>query len=137
MLILAFAVLFAAPGGLAVVAGLLGMRRVRRLRRDGVATWALSVTPPAPADQQPGGSPRQALLQYTLADGRVVERVTPAHGRRPALLRPGQKVLIWYDPKDPDDVLVYGRHGPALDRAFVIGGTLVIGVGAVVTGLGH
>jgi Protein of unknown function (DUF3592)/Mu transposase, C-terminal len=137
MLILAFAILFAAPGGLAVVAGLLGMRRVRRLRRDGVAAWALSVTPPVPMDQQPGGSPRRALLQYTLADGRVIERITPANGRRSGLLRPGQRVLIWYDPQDPDDVLVYGRDSLALDRAFVIGGALVIGVGAVITGLGH
>jgi hypothetical protein len=65
----------------------------------------------------------------------VVERITPP--RRSAPLRPGEKVLIWYDPEDPGDVLVYGRHGQAGNRAFVIAGALIILIGAVLTGLGH
>jgi len=38
---------FALAGGLAVLAGLSGMRCVRRLRGDGVAAWAMAVAPPA------------------------------------------------------------------------------------------
>jgi hypothetical protein len=120
--------LLALPGALAVLAGLTGMHRVRRLRRNGVTTWAVAVPPPG--DQQSAGSPRRQLLQYTLADGRIVERVAPAPTRRSASLRPGEKVLVWYDPEDPADVLVYGRWGRSADRAFVTAGALFIVVGA-------
>ena len=48
---------FAVAGGLAVLAGLTGMRRVRRLRRNGVATWAATVEPPARAGEREDGSP--------------------------------------------------------------------------------
>jgi hypothetical protein len=125
---------FALAGGLAVLAGLCAMRRVRRLRRDGLATWAMAVPPPACAGEQPDGSPRRPLIQYTLTDGRVVERISPAPARRTASLHPGQKVLIWYDPKDPQDVLVYGREGRFADRAFVAVGVLfmLLGVGTAV-----
>jgi hypothetical protein len=35
-------------------------------------------------------------------------------------------VLIWYDPTDPDDILIYGRWGHAADRAFLAAGTLLV-----------
>jgi len=136
MLIL-FGTLLAVPGGLAVLAGLSGMHRVRRLRRRGVATWALAVTPPAAANRQSAGSPRQQVIRYTLADGRVLEQLTPAPARRSASLRPGQKVLVWYDPEDPGDVLVYGRWGRAADRAFVIAGALLVLAGTGIAVFGH
>jgi len=136
MLIL-FGILLAVPGGVAVLAGLSGMRRVRRLRRRGVATWALAVTPPASANRQSAGSPCRQVIRYTLADGRVLEQLTPAPARRSTSLRPGQKVLVWYDPEDPGDVLVYGRWGRAADRAFVIAGALSVLVGAGIAVFGH
>jgi hypothetical protein len=120
-------IVLVASGGLAVLAGLSGMHRVRRLRRTGLATWALTSAPPA-SDDVPG-SPRQVLLQYTLADGRVFERSALAANRK-AALHPGQKVLVWYDPKDPDDVLVYGRWGRSADRVFVAAGTVLVVLGA-------
>lgn len=40
--------------------------------------------------------------------------------------RPGDKVLIWYDPADPGDVLVYGRWGRAGNLAFLATGLLFI-----------
>jgi Protein of unknown function (DUF3592) len=127
---------FAVVGGLAALAGLSGMHRVRRLRRTGVATWAMIVAPPPAMGQQDDVSPRQALLQYTLADGRQVERVTSGLRRKSASLRPGQKVLVWYDPADPDDVLVYGRWGRSADRVFVAVGALFIVIGAGLVTLG-
>jgi len=106
----------AVAGVPAVLAGLSGMRRVRRLRRSGVKAWAMAVpervTVPESADDDGG----RAALQYTLADGQVFERLAP-----PAL-RPGQKVLIWYDPADPQDILVYGRDRRVSDLIFVITG---------------
>jgi Protein of unknown function (DUF3592) len=136
MLIL-FGILLAVPGGLAVLAGLSGRRRVRRLRRRGVATWALAVTAPAPASRQSAGSPRQQVIRYTLADGRVLEQIIPEPAKRSTSLRPGQKVLVWHDPEDPGDVLVYGRWGRAADRAFVIAGALSVLAGAGIAVFGH
>jgi hypothetical protein len=121
--------LLALPGGLAVLAGLSGVRRARRLRRDGVSAWAMAVPPLASAGEQPGGSPHRTLIQYQLADGRVVERISPEPARKTASLHPGQKILIWYDPDDPQDVLVYGREGRLADWAFVVVGVLFIVVG--------
>jgi hypothetical protein len=86
----------------------------------------MAVPPPVSAGEQPGGSPRRTLIQYALADGRVVERISPEPARRAAHLHPGQKVLVWYDPEDPQDVLVYGREGRLADRAFVAVGVLFI-----------
>jgi Protein of unknown function (DUF3592) len=129
MLIL-FGVWVAVAGGVAVLAGLAGLRRVRRLRRDGVTTWALTVPEPLPAGQPHADPPRRMMLQYTLADGRVIERIAPAPAGRSGPPRPGDKVLIWYDPADPDDVLVYGRWGRSADRAFLATGLLLILLGA-------
>jgi hypothetical protein len=122
-------ILVAVPGGLAVLAGASAMYRVRRLRRAGVATWALTLAPATSGDWQSAGTPPELLIQYTLADGRVFERTTLAVAGRKAPLTPGQKVLVWYDPDDPDDVLVYGRWGRFADRAFVTAGTLFILIG--------
>jgi len=72
------------------------------------------------------------VLQYALADGRMVERPAPAAGRKPVPAEPGRTVLIWYDPADPDDVLVYGRWGRAVDRAFLATGILFILLGVAV-----
>jgi hypothetical protein len=119
----------ALAGGLAALAGLSGRRRIRRLRSGGIAAWAVAVSPLASARQQRRLSHR-VLLQYTLADGRVLERPAPATAKRAAPLRPGQKVLIWYDPADPTDILVYGREGRISDTAFLTAGALFILAGA-------
>jgi hypothetical protein len=118
----------AGGGFVALLAGWADLRRVRRLRRDGVMTWALPFKPPLAPGQSVIDPVRPLMLQYALSNGEQMERVAPAPSRRSSL-RPGQKVLIWYDPVDPDDVLVYGRWGAASDRGFVIGGTLAIVVG--------
>jgi hypothetical protein len=129
-------VLVALPGALAVLAGVSAMRRARRLRRAGTPVWAEAFSRPVPAGQRPDGPP-PTLLQYTLTDGRVVERIIPGSARKAASLHPGQKVLIWYDPEDPQDALVYGREGRAADLAFVIAGTLFIMLGVVIAAFGH
>jgi len=122
-------ILVAVPGGLAVLAGATALHRVRRLRRAGVATWALTLVPATSGDWQSAGTPHELLIQYTLADGRVFERTVLAAAGRKARPTPGQKVLVWYDPQDPDDVLVYGRWGRFADRAFVVVGTLFVLIG--------
>ncbi|HEX8007267.1 MAG TPA: DUF3592 domain-containing protein, partial [Trebonia sp.] len=47
-------------------------------------------------------------------------------------LRPGQSVLVWYDPKDPMDVLVYGREGRLSDRMFVAAGVVLVLAGVAI-----
>ena len=69
------------------------------------------------------------MIQYALPDGQVVERISPQPARKAAALRPGQHVLVWYDPADPQDVLVYGREGRIANRLFVAAGLVLIGVG--------
>jgi hypothetical protein len=128
---------FALAGGLAALTGLTAMRRARRLRRGGSPVWAVALPRPVAVDEEAGGSPGRTVIQYTLADGRVMERLSPGSGRKAAMLRPGQKVLVWYDPKDPQDVLVYGREGRAADLAFVVAGTLFIMLGVGIVTLGH
>lgn len=125
----------ALAGGLAAVAGLSGFRRTRRLRGSGMKVWALAVRQPAAVDEQPG-LPRRPLLQYTLADGRVLETLAPRTARKAGALRPGQKVLVWYDRADPADILVYGREGRVSDAAFMITGALFILVGACIAMFG-
>jgi hypothetical protein len=41
-------------------------------------------------------------------------------------------VLIWYDPADPADVLVYGQQGRVSDLVFLIGGAALILFGAAI-----
>jgi hypothetical protein len=128
-----FGVCVALAGGLAALAGLTAMNRARRLRRRGSPVWAVVLPRPASEDEGPG----RTVIQYALADGRVVERISPGSARRARMLRPGQKVLVWYDPEDPQDALVYGREGRAVDLAFVIAGALFIMLGAGIAALGH
>jgi hypothetical protein len=141
-MLIVLGVWLAIAGAVAALAGLSGMHRVRRLRRGGVSTWALPVPEPVTADElvtgpepgsgrePPAGSPLRVLLQYTLADGRVIERSARARAANKAPLRPGEPVLIWYDPTDPDDILIYGRWGRAADRAFLAAGALLVLTGA-------
>jgi hypothetical protein len=47
-------------------------------------------------------------------------------------LMPGERVLIWYDPADPLDVIVRGREGRAADLVFVIAGAALLAAGAAI-----
>jgi hypothetical protein len=77
-------------------------------------------------------------MRYGLADGRVMESFCPEAVWKAALLRPGHKVLVWYDPADPQDVLIHGgRGGRVVDSAFVAVGALFIFIGTALAALGH
>ena len=127
----AVGVWIALAGALALLVGLSARRRVRRLRDSGVKVWAMAVHHPATGNslgssRDPDGGD-QVTLQYTLADGRVLER--PVISRRARPLAPGQKILIWYNPDDPADVLVYGRDGRKSDVTFI-----AVGLGCILAG---
>jgi Protein of unknown function (DUF3592)/Mu transposase, C-terminal len=136
-MLIVMGVWFALAGGLAALAGLTAMRRAGRLRRGGLPVWAVALPRPVSATEGAAGSTGKTVIQYTLADGRVVERPSPGSARKAAMLHPGEKVLVWYDPEDPQDVLVYGRGGRAADLAFVIAGALFIMLGVGIVALGH
>ena len=127
---------FALAGGVAALAGLSARQRARRLRRNGVAAWATAVPARFSDDEQPAGSSALTMIQYTLADGQMMERASPRPARKSAWLRPGQKVLVWYHPGDPQDVLVYGREGRLADRAFLLIGVLFIFIGIGIAAFG-
>jgi hypothetical protein len=119
-------------GALAAIAGLSDMRRMRRLRRSGVKEWATVVHPAAqPLRRGDDLGPLPAMLRYSIADGRVVES-----GEADTLDR-DQKILVWYDPADPSDVLVYSRHGDRANAVFLAAGSALVAAGLAIAALGH
>jgi hypothetical protein len=105
------------------------MRRARTLRSTGMRAWGLVVASPADSDD-PDRRARLALVQYALPDGRVLERWCRRWVSPSDRLIPGQRVLIFYDPADPGEVLVNGRDGARVDLAFVWVGLAFITLGA-------
>jgi hypothetical protein len=132
--VIVFGVWLALAGAVALLAGLAGRRRVRRLRRHGLTAWGVIVPAQDTEEPPPAGPRRTLLVHYRLADGQVLERIVPAAGIRTAPLRPGQKVLVWYDAEDPGDILVYGRWGRAADWAFVAAGAVAVLGGLILAG---
>jgi hypothetical protein len=129
-----FGVWLALAGGVALLAGLAGTRRRHRLRDKGQTAWAMVLPVPADSDNPSSGS-AQVSVQFALDDGRVIERRHARPVRRSAALRPGEQVLIWYDPADPADVVVYGSDGRWSDRAFLTAGALFVIVGVTLAGV--
>jgi hypothetical protein len=125
------AVLLALVGALAGLAGLTGLARIRRLRRDGLTAWA-TIVPALRGDDEP----ERIAVQFALADGRVIERPGGRRPGRTSAPAPGQKMLVWYDPANPDDVLTYGRAGRRSDWTFLAAGLLLIVAGAVIAVIG-
>jgi hypothetical protein len=136
-MVILIGVWLAAGGGVAVLAGLSGIRHARRLRRYGVRTWAMVVPRPRSEDDGASGQSGGTLIQYSLADGQVMERYAPRRLRKSAALRQGQMVVIWYDQEDPQNVVVGLRDGPLADIAFLVAGIAFVGVGAGLTAIGH
>jgi hypothetical protein len=122
-------------GVLAAIAGLADSRRVQRLRGTDVMDWATVVRSASGPGDRPD-QPSPATIQFALADGRVVEQILPRSGRA-AAPKSGQKILVWYDPADPADVLVYGRFGTHIDRIFIVGGCILLVAGAAIAALAH
>lgn len=103
-------------GAVAALTGVTGLRRNRWLRRHGAKAWAVAVP-------QAGDDGEQLVaLEYTLPDGRVLERLSAGNA---ATLPPGHSVLVWYDPADPQDTLVYGRRGWPVNVGFVAIGAVL------------
>jgi len=119
----AVGVWMALSGVLPALAGLAALRRGRRLRRHGVQAWAAAVP-----DSSSNGK-RGTALQYRLPDGRTLEKL--GAGKSAAVL-PGERVFIWYDPADPQDILVRGHDGRKSDLVFVIAGAALVAAGAVI-----
>jgi hypothetical protein len=126
-------ILFALFGVLAALAGLTGMRRSRRLRTTGKPVWAMAM--PGAAAGVPGGPDDATVLQYELADGRVIERILPGSGVTRSKLAPGARILLWYDPADPEDVLIFGAGSRRVDQAFLAVGGLLVVAGAAIAAL--
>jgi hypothetical protein len=130
---------FAFAGFVAALAGLTARRRARRLRRSGETAWAI-IVPSRAASGDPGEpaarTPRRHLVQYPLADGRVMEQLCPRPLRNATSPRVGERVPVWYDPADPTDVLVNGWDGRLSDRVFLAVGLCFIIFGLAVA-FGH
>jgi hypothetical protein len=123
---------FALTGLVAVLPWLGGMSRRHRLRGAGRSAWA-TVVPTVPGPGEAGPLPaRRVSVQFTLDDGRIIERPSPGSARKSSALNPGQKVLVWYDPADPGDILVYGRDGRVSEEVLLLTGLVLITIGLIV-----
>ncbi|MER6912841.1 DUF3592 domain-containing protein [Streptomyces sp. NPDC000594] len=117
-----FAVFTALGGLVAVVAGLHGLYRTRRVTRSGHYAIALVKSPP-PGAERPS-------LAYETRDGRIMEIVSPVP------LPAGTDVRLAYDPDDPREVVVAGHERTGVDRGFVAAGLVIAAVGLLVAVLG-
>jgi Protein of unknown function (DUF3592) len=122
-------------GVLAGLAGLASLRQTRKLRRAGKTAWATIVPAADEPPEKAGRQPRRVMVQFALPDGRVIELPCPRAAGAPDL-EPGHKILVWYDPADPADVLVYRRGGRLADGLFIAAGCalLVAGIAVAVFG---
>jgi hypothetical protein len=125
-----YGVWFAFAGAVAALAGLSAMHRKRRLRRSGLTAWAMVVASPVDPDAPRRDQPLRISVQFDLPDGRVIERTCAESGGNSPTLIPGQRVLVWYDPADPGEVLVYGRGRKRADQAFLAAGVVSVMLGA-------
>lgn len=98
----------------------------------------MAVARPA-AEDEAQRSPRaqRTLIQFSLTDGQVFEQGYPGSLRKARRVKPGQQILVWYDPQDPQDVLVYGRSTRLADAAFVAAGMFFILVGLLIAAFGR
>jgi hypothetical protein len=122
---------FVFAGFVAALAGLTARGRVRRLRRNGRSAWAMVVPAPRNADE-----PRRNLIQYSLEDGRGIERLCPLPARKTPAPVAGQQIHVLYDPADPTDVLVSGWDGRHGNLAFVAVGVFFLAFGMAIA-FGH
>ncbi|MFJ8475235.1 DUF3592 domain-containing protein [Kitasatospora sp. NPDC094011] len=118
-------VVFGALGGVvAYLAGVVGLRDLRRMRRVGVPVQALvRARVPAPEDR---ALPPRPLLQFETEDGRVVEVFSPVPSTTRHPLPDGGYVPVRYDPADPRQVVVEGRERRRLEYAFAALGLLML-----------
>ncbi|MFJ4184513.1 DUF3592 domain-containing protein [Kitasatospora sp. NPDC089509] len=118
-------VVFGALGGVvAYLAGVVGLRDLRRMRRVGVPVQALvRARVPAPEDR---ALPPRPLLQFETEDGRVVEVFSPVPSTTRHPLPDGGYVPVRYDPADPRQVVVEGRERRLLEYAFAALGLLML-----------
>ncbi|MER6197677.1 DUF3592 domain-containing protein [Streptomyces sp. NPDC001586] len=108
-------------GLLAALAGVYGLREARRVSGTGVRVEALVKRHPG----QPGDEP-PTLLQFVTEDDRVMEVTSPVRSNRRRPLHDGDNILVTYDPADPRHVVVQGRERFGLERAFAVGGVMVV-----------
>lgn len=115
-------------GALSLIAGVTDRRRVRRIRAGGETAWATIVPAPKHPEYEP--SAYRPLLRFRTADGRPVEVFSPRPPSRRRPLTEGRKILVYFDPADPAQVVMHGGRDRA-DLAFIALGAAAI-VGAVV-----
>jgi hypothetical protein len=111
----------AASGAVALLAGLAGLREIRRLHRVGVDVWALV---------KRTGHRARPVLQYETADGRVIEVGSPVPASKHHPLADGSLVRVRYDPDDPRELLLHGHKRATLEYAMVGTGAVFVLLGA-------
>lgn len=125
-----FATIPFALGGIFFAVGLTGVRRTRALHRRGAKAYGQVVRLATSSGQN--GILYHPVVQWTTADGRPMER-TAMIGKSMVLnFRPGRRVLVHYDPRDPARMAIEG-YGSGAEWLFcVLGALLLAGTTTVV-----
>jgi hypothetical protein len=130
-MLVVFGLCLALPGLLALITGVTGWRRVGRLRQHGTSAWAMVVPAADGRPDWPELDRPRVMIQYTLDDGMVMERPLPLPASE-TKLTPGERVLIWYDPADPGDAIMYRRAPRRGTVAFMAAGTFFLALGVAI-----
>lgn len=109
---------------MSLIAGIADWRRVRHIRAAGETAWAMIVAAPRHPEYEP--SAYRPLLRFETSEGRPVEVFSPLPPTRRRPLTEGRRILVYFDPADPTQVLIHGGR----QRAGVV--IIALGIAAIV-----
>lgn len=112
-------------GAVALIAGIADRRRTRHIRAAGETAWAVIVAAPTHPEYEP--SAYRPLLRFETSDGRVVEVFSPLPPTRRRPLTEGRKILVYFDPAEPTQVLIHGGRQRSSATFIALGIVAIVG----------
>ncbi|MGW3328731.1 DUF3592 domain-containing protein [Streptomyces virginiae] len=104
--------------------GVLGLRRLSSLRREGVTAVGRIVRHKA-SEGSEGGTFYHPVAAWTSRDGRACEHTSRfGRGTVPKAFRVGAYVRVRYDPENPSRFFIEGMDGKVVDLLFTVLGSL-------------
>lgn len=116
------------PFCLGVVSFTIGVTLIRRtsvLRRSGAKAYGHVVRLSTSSGEH--GTLYHPVVRWVLPDGRVMERAAVVGKSWIVNFRPGTTVLVHYDPRDPDRMIIDGYSGGSEWLFCLLGASLMVG----------
>ncbi|MFG3620362.1 DUF3592 domain-containing protein [Nocardia sp. NPDC047654] len=115
------------PFGLGMVfftVGLIFVRRTRALRRSGAKAYGHVVRLSTSAGGH--GTLYHPVVRWITSDGHTVEQTAAVGKSWIVHFRPGTRVLIHYDPRDPGRMIIEGYSGGSEWLFCLLGGSVMV-----------